>query len=131
MKPAPNPVNKSVDATISQPLCEPARCPLCGRPNDCQLCTSTAYKGPCWCTRMEIPAALLQRVPPELLNKACLCRHCITEYHRQAQAALPAQKVLPGDFYFDPQGLVVFTAEYHLRRGFCCGSGCRHCPYGA
>lgn len=26
-------------------------------------------------------------------------------------------------------GLVVFTAAYHLARGFCCGSGCRHCPY--
>ncbi len=24
---------------------------------------------------------------------------------------------------------MVFTAEYHLRRGFCCDSGCRHCPY--
>ncbi|MGZ8919152.1 MAG: DUF5522 domain-containing protein [Methylobacter sp.] len=25
---------------------------------------------------------------------------------------------------------VVYTAEYHLKRGFCCHSGCRHCPYG-
>jgi hypothetical protein len=25
---------------------------------------------------------------------------------------------------------VVFTAAYHLRRGYCCGNGCRHCPYG-
>ena len=33
------------------------------------------------------------------------------------------------DFYFDGPNLV-FTAAYHLKRGFCCGSGCRHCPYG-
>jgi hypothetical protein len=26
-------------------------------------------------------------------------------------------------------GLLVFTAAYHLKRGNCCGSGCRHCPY--
>lgn len=25
---------------------------------------------------------------------------------------------------------MVFTERYHLRRGVCCGSGCRHCPYG-
>jgi len=24
----------------------------------------------------------------------------------------------------------VFTAAYHLKRGYCCGSRCRHCPYG-
>jgi len=26
-------------------------------------------------------------------------------------------------------GLVVYTAAYHLQRGQCCGSGCRHCPF--
>ncbi|MGL4512426.1 MAG: DUF5522 domain-containing protein [Lacipirellulaceae bacterium] len=25
---------------------------------------------------------------------------------------------------------VVFTSEYHLRRGWCCENRCRHCPYG-
>ena len=33
-------------------------------------------------------------------------------------------------FYFDANGLMVFTEKYHLHRGFCCKSGCRHCPYG-
>lgn len=33
------------------------------------------------------------------------------------------------DFYFDKSGLMVFTKEYHLKRGYCCGNGCRHCPY--
>jgi hypothetical protein len=33
------------------------------------------------------------------------------------------------DFYLEPGGVVVFTAAYHLKRGSCCGSGCRHCPY--
>jgi hypothetical protein len=26
--------------------------------------------------------------------------------------------------------LFVFTREYHLKRGYCCKNGCRHCPYG-
>lgn len=33
------------------------------------------------------------------------------------------------DYYFDKDGLMVFTKEYLLERGFCCGNGCRHCPY--
>jgi hypothetical protein len=32
------------------------------------------------------------------------------------------------DYYFEGP-YMVFTAAYHLKRGFCCGSGCRHCPY--
>jgi hypothetical protein len=24
---------------------------------------------------------------------------------------------------------LVFTGAYHQKRGFCCGNGCRHCPY--
>ena len=32
------------------------------------------------------------------------------------------------DFYYEGQ-YVVFTAAYHLKRGYCCNSGCRHCPY--
>jgi hypothetical protein len=33
-----------------------------------------------------------------------------------------------GDCYLEGDNMV-FTAAYHLRRGYCCGSGCRHCPY--
>ncbi len=34
------------------------------------------------------------------------------------------------DYVIGEDGYLVFTAEYHLRRGYCCESGCRHCPYG-
>lgn len=36
----------------------------------------------------------------------------------------------PPDHYLTPEGLLVFTQAYHLRRGDCCASGCRHCPFG-
>jgi hypothetical protein len=26
-------------------------------------------------------------------------------------------------------GFKVMKEEYHIKRGYCCGSGCRHCPY--
>lgn len=32
-------------------------------------------------------------------------------------------------YYINDQGLVVLTAKYHLDRGYCCGNGCKHCPY--
>ena len=36
----------------------------------------------------------------------------------------------PEDFYYSEEGYIVFTEKYHLKRGRCCQSGCRHCPYG-
>ena len=32
--------------------------------------------------------------------------------------------------YVDPDtGLTVFTAAFLAERGYCCESGCRHCPF--
>lgn len=36
----------------------------------------------------------------------------------------------PEDFYINEQGYRVFTEKYHLKRGYCCTSGCKHCPFG-
>lgn len=33
------------------------------------------------------------------------------------------------DFYYNEQGFIVLSASYHLDRGYCCGNGCKHCPY--
>ena len=33
------------------------------------------------------------------------------------------------DFYFNDKGLLVFTREYHLKRGYCCKSNCLNCAY--
>jgi len=46
---------------------------------------------------------------------------------------MPAEeprKTVPqqADWYVE-NGLLVYTAAYHIKRGHCCGSGCRHCPY--
>jgi len=39
-----------------------------------------------------------------------------------------ASELSPEDFYFEGP-YMVFTAAYHLKRGYCCNSDCRHCPY--
>jgi len=36
----------------------------------------------------------------------------------------------PEDFYYSPEGYIIFTEKYHLKRAIACKSGCKHCPYG-
>lgn len=39
------------------------------------------------------------------------------------------EKIAEGvDFYFE-KGLMVLTAHFLKKRGYCCDNGCRHCPY--
>ncbi len=40
------------------------------------------------------------------------------------------QELIEGeDFYYNEDGYIVLTEKYHLEKGYCCGNGCRHCPY--
>ena len=32
-------------------------------------------------------------------------------------------------YYINEDGFIVFTEQFHLERGYCCGNGCLHCPY--
>lgn len=38
-------------------------------------------------------------------------------------------KLKEADYYTNDDGFVVFTAKYLLERGYCCGNGCKNCPY--
>jgi Family of unknown function (DUF5522) len=40
------------------------------------------------------------------------------------------EQLVEGIDYYIENGFVVFTAHYLRNRGYCCESGCRHCPYG-
>jgi len=40
------------------------------------------------------------------------------------------EELVEGLDYYTENGFVVFTERYLRNRGFCCRSGCRHCPYG-
>ncbi|MGF1533932.1 MAG: DUF5522 domain-containing protein [Bernardetiaceae bacterium] len=65
-----------------------------------------------------------------------LCRFCseaLQPLLEQCQGrVMPAvgDPLEEGLHYYTENGYWVFTTYYHLLRGYCCGSGCRHCPYG-
>jgi len=37
--------------------------------------------------------------------------------------------LVEGEDYYREGAAIVFTAQYHLRRGYCCENDCRECPY--
>jgi hypothetical protein len=91
-----------------------------------------------------VSSQTLRTLAADHFEPACLCRSCLKTVaqltHEQEEPALEVGKtrLLPEtshlasneeDFYHDPNGDLVFTADYHLRRGTCCGNGCRHCPF--
>jgi hypothetical protein len=41
------------------------------------------------------------------------------------------KKLIAASDYYIEDGNLVFTAAYHIKRGYCCQQGCRHCPYGS
>ena len=57
-------------------------------------------------------------LPPEFANAFQLVDVALL------QGAFEPEK----DYYME-DGKFVFTGSYLRRRGYCCGSGCRHCPY--
>jgi len=79
--------------------------------------------GRCWCNAFP-------PFEPDPQFGDCLCPKCL-EFHtkRRAVKAVSTPLIAGEDYYFEGAAMV-FTAAYHLKRGYCCGNGCRHCPYG-
>jgi cob(I)alamin adenosyltransferase len=70
------------------------------------------------------PLASANRVVTEPNEKERLLPSDVVKAHDAAVAK-------GEEMYTDPStGLLVFTRVAHLNRGRCCGSHCRHCPYG-
>lgn len=52
------------------------------------------------------------------------------ENKKDAEEEKKSEPLVEGvDYYFE-NGLMVLSEHFLLKRGYCCGSGCRHCPYG-
>ncbi len=45
------------------------------------------------------------------------------------EEAAGGDELVEGQDYYMDGPYLVFTAAYHLKRGYCCQSGCRHCPW--
>jgi len=56
------------------------------------------------------------------------CKRLFFAHDKRNKMAL--NNLAPEDFYKTKEGYIVFTEVYHLKRGHCCQSGCKHCPYG-
>lgn len=55
---------------------DPTRCPLCGQSNRCSQADPALEGQACWCFSARIDRSVLERLPPELLDRACLCPRC-------------------------------------------------------
>ena len=78
-------------------LFNPARCPLCGGPNNCQFTAPVARHSHCWCAHEEIPAELLARVSENFRHRACICRSCVEKFRREKNFPAPrAARSAPG-----------------------------------
>ena len=110
--------------------------------NSCEkefICQGSDTDISCWC----------DLYPKELIlenNIACLCTSCLSSSISQKIIRLIAENNheellrIAGIFrdeirlfldidYTIENGKYVFTKWYLLKRGFCCRSGCRNCPY--
>jgi len=106
-----------MNSAAIQTIFQPDKCPLCGEPNDCQLCTIAAYKGSCWCARVEMPEALLARVPENFRNRACICRHCVEKFQREPQPIQNSKPKTQNYFAFTLIELLVVIAIITILAG--------------
>lgn len=111
-------------------------CSNCNKPFNCEIEKGRA----CWCSAFP---PILQINP----TKGCLCKDCLSiaiqnatkQYVAEVQAGQreneaykyhnPREIVENVDYYME-NGLFVMSGWFHLKRGYCCGNACRHCPYG-
>jgi hypothetical protein len=105
----------------------------------CSRCQAVFTCGPaqgdehCWCEHLPHVSLIADKLSD------CFCSRCLSEAITNLNAVESGAAVadrkssLPqlreGEDYYLEGGAMVFTAAYHLRRGYCCESGCRHCPY--
>lgn len=123
-------------------------------PNDVPQADSSKQltEAQCWC--MAMPKAtdelktLLADWPGKSTSKAenCLCQACLAKRYaakinwlrenvsveKMVELARPyrgkASFIEHLDFTKEA-GYTVFSAWYHLKRGNCCGNGCKNCPF--
>jgi hypothetical protein len=111
-------------------------CSSCSTPFDCG--DSTAQS--CWCN--NFPPLFVPTTAVDCLCLACftaVCSNKIDNYIHSLTpetildnkvTALPkAAQLIEGIDYYLENGNYVFKPFFHLKRGSCCGNGCRHCPY--
>ncbi len=104
-------------------------CKRCGQSFECKVGDISR----CQCTAVEISKKTVEFL--ETTMWGCLCVSCLKEIDSLVQSlkdeSFPTPSEMREGFHFYIEnGLYVFTEGYHSLRGYCCESGCRHCPFG-
>ncbi len=118
-------------------------CKQCNQEHQC----NPAENDSCWCFKYPSLQLLHELIEePFQSDKKCLCETCFVSTIKKVidkHATLFKAGKIPNyapqfvkgnsliddiDFYKE-NGNWVFTSWSHMKRGHCCGNGCRHCPY--
>jgi adenosylcobinamide kinase/adenosylcobinamide-phosphate guanylyltransferase len=112
-------------------------CPVCSKEVSCSCGDNYA----CWCSDLPQIMSLEE-------HNGCLCADCLKARIEEEINTFVAdfkkgtiensapehdgdrKSILEGIDYYKEGKYKVFKEWYHLRRGYCCGNSCRHCPYG-
>lgn len=113
-----------------------SHCAECGKELQCEANQIAS----CWCS--SYPNLLS---PEE--SAGCLCPGCLKDKlaplmtkivqdikagrreNDVAKLSAPLNHLIEGIDYYLEGGRWVLTDWFLLKRGYCCGSACRHCPY--
>ena len=114
---------------------EKKSCSNCG---ESFSCGSDRADENCWCAQLPHVPLVGNK------NQDCFCPKCLREAIQKVQYGSskaegllptafadlnPSSSLVEGEDYYLAGEALVFTALYHLRRGYCCENNCRHCPY--
>lgn len=61
-----------------------ARCPICKGDNKCGNLAGIPA-GECWCSKEAFPQVVFERIPSDLLGKACVCQACLHKLREQSE----------------------------------------------
>lgn len=103
-------------------------------------CGDTVGGSKCWCNDFPpifAPSDVIDCLCPSCFKNACVVK--IEDYvstitpeiatENRAKDLPKSTNLIEGIDYYLENGKVVFKKWFHLKRGYCCTNGCRHCPY--
>ena len=102
------------------------KCQRCSSDFKCQADNIEA----CGCAKISLSKSTNEYLAKT--NYDCLCSNCLNELNNLMDDLKTDgdNGLVENKHYYLENGLMVFTERYHLERGFCCKSNCRHCAYG-
>jgi hypothetical protein len=113
--------------------------PMSGTPMQCPRCKKTftcnkEHIGDCACAQVAVSNETRAFLAKTFYG--CLCNECLQTLNdlvaREKEFPFPGRggDLIEGVHYYTEDVYRVFTEFYHISRGYCCRSGCRHCAYG-